>query len=135
MEAPLGAGLFHKAQKVAADDLHRFQHIAAPAFQPEGGGEIRFLPRAQPGGKPHRVAPTCLILRNVVLHAGKKLLAQVELCRQEQLPTGAAVPDNEVDHGGFPGFHKVILHFQPPLHIVKAVGCAVTLQPKGCGHQ
>lgn len=35
MEAPLGAGLFHKTQKIAADDLHRFQHIAAPAFQPE----------------------------------------------------------------------------------------------------
>ena len=40
-----------------------------------------------------------------------------------------------MDHGGLPGFHKVILHFQPPLHIVKAVDCAVTLQPKGCGHQ
>ena len=48
---------------------------------------------------------------------------------------GAAVPDNKVDHGGLPGFHKMILHFQPPLHIVKAVDCAVTLQPKGCGHQ
>jgi len=71
----------------------------------------------------------------VVLRAGKKLLVQVELCRQEHLPTEAAVPDNEVDYGGLPGFHKVILHFQPPLHIVKAVGCAVTLQPKGCGHQ